>query len=221
MKKKYQSLLQQISLQTLAVTVLFISSLLVFTYIADENVLENNNVFDNKVIAYMAAHSTPLLIRVMEIITFFGSMQFLLPVYILLIIYFLLKSNYVYATDIAIIASTSTGAMYLLKQLFKRHRPGLPLIENAVGYSFPSGHSLSSFIFCTMLAYILWMSPGKKTWKYVATFFLLIFSIAIGLSRIVLNVHYATDVIAGFCLGIIWVLVSFWLMNKIQRRNIS
>jgi undecaprenyl-diphosphatase len=49
--------------------------------------------------------------------------------------------------------------------------------------------------------------------------FLLLFCLCIGLSRIVLNVHYPTDVIAGFCLGIVWVLVSIVVMRRIEGKN--
>ena len=219
MKKKHQYFLQNISLQTLAAGILFVSSLFVFTYIADENVVENEIAFDTRVMAFVVAQATPLLTRVMLKITFFGSMQFLLPAYIVLVVYLLLKKKSFYAIYIAIVAISSTAVMYLVKQLFKRPRPLIPVFETTDGYSFPSGHSFTSFVFCSILAHILWTSSHKKNWKYFATFLLLLFSISIGVSRVILNVHFATDVIASFCLGIIWVLLSFWILNKIQRRN--
>ncbi|MER3470732.1 MAG: hypothetical protein C4330_05215 [Chitinophagaceae bacterium] len=46
---------------------------------------------------------------------------------------------------------------------------------------------------------------------------LLFFSISIGISRIVLRYHYASDVLAGFALGYAWVLFSLWLLNKILK----
>jgi undecaprenyl-diphosphatase len=217
MEKKYQYLLHQISWQILIVYSLFVSSLFAFTYIANENVIENETKFDRSVMTYINTHSTPLLIKVMEVVTFFGSMQFLLPAYILIIAFFSYKKNRVLVINIAIIVLSSTGAVFLLKQLFKRHRPNLPLIDNSVGYSFPSGHSVSSFVFSCILAYLFWGSSLKNTWKYFAIVLLLLFSISVGVSRIILNVHFATDVIAGFCLGIIWVLISFWILNKIEK----
>lgn len=219
MQKEIKQLLTQISLKVLAVLLLLISCLLVFAYIADENVLENNKAFDEKVIAFVAAHSTPLLIQVMQIVTFFGSSYFLLPAYFVLIVFFLWKKEKAYATDITIIAVSSTAVMFLLKEIFKRHRPLLPVGKTLMSYSFPSGHSVSSFIFCSVLAYLVWMLPIKKIWKYIITFLLLLFAAVIGLSRIVLNVHYATDVIAGFCFGTVWVVISFWVMNKIRNKN--
>lgn len=219
MQKKIKQLLTQISLKVLAVLLLFISCLLIFAYIADENVLENNKVFDEEVIVYVAAHSTPLLVQVMQIITFFGSSYFLLPAYIVLLVFFLLKKQKTYAIDIAIIAVSSTAVLFLLKEIFKRHRPLLPVGKILLSYSFPSGHSVSSFIFCSVLAYLVWMSPIKKIWKYIVALLLLLFAAVIGLSRIILNVHYATDVIAGFCFGTVWVVISFWVMRKIRNKN--
>lgn len=219
MQKKIKQLLTQISLKVLAVLLLFISCLLIFAYIADENVLENNKVFDEEVIVYVAAHSNPLLVQVMQIITFFGSSYFLLPAYIVLLVFFLLKKQKTYAIDIAIIAVSSTAVLFLLKEIFKRHRPLLPVGKILLSYSFPSGHSVSSFIFCSVLAYLVWMSLIKKIWKYIVALLLLLFAAVIGLSRIILNVHYATDVIAGFCFGTVWVVISFWVMRKIRNKN--
>lgn len=206
--------MQHISMKTLLLILLFITCLVVFIYIADENVLENEIAFDARVMAFVAAHTTPLLIRIMRIITFFGSSQFLLPAYVVLVIFFIVKKNITYALDIAFIAISSTALMYLVKQLFKRHRPLLPAFETTDGYSFPSGHSFSSFVFCSILGYLIWMLSIKRSWKFIAVFFLLSVSVAIGLSRIILNVHFATDVIAAFCLGIVYMLLAFWVIKK-------
>ena len=206
-------------MKSLLLTLLFITSLFIFVYIADENVLENEIAFDTRVMAFVAAHTTPLLKRIMLIITFFGSSQFLLPFYIVLVVYFIIKKNIVHALGIAIIAISSTAIMYLLKQLFKRHRPLLPVFETTDGYSFPSGHSFSSFIFFWIMAYLLWGSSIKLVWKYAAIVSLFLSSVTIGLSRIILNVHFATDVIAAFCLGIVYILLAFWVIKKLRKKN--
>ncbi len=217
MKNKIKVLLKQISLEVFAISLLFLTALVLFAYIADEIVLENNTAFDTAVMNYVRTHETPLLIKTMTVITFYGSAQFLLPAYILLIIFYLIKKNSAYAIDIAIIGISSTAVMFLLKNIFKRHRPAIPVIKNIVGYSFPSGHSLSSFIFCSVVAYLIFQSSLKKPLKYISTFLLLLISLTIGLSRIILNVHFASDVIAGFCLGLVLVLLSFSIIKKIRK----
>ncbi len=208
-----------ISKRTFLAILLFLTSLFIFIYIADENVLEKEIAFDTRVMAFVAAHTTALLKQIMLIITFFGSSQFLLPIYILLVLFFIIKKNKAYAVDIAIVAISSTAIMYLLKQLFKRHRPLLPVFETTDGYSFPSGHTFSSFIFCSILAYLIWTSSAKLVWKYVAIVSLFLSSVTIGLSRIILNVHFATDVIAAFCLGIVCILLAFWVIKKLRKKN--
>jgi membrane-associated phospholipid phosphatase len=215
--KKIITLVQEVSSGVFVVTLLFAASLLVFAYIADENVIEKNNQFDNAVIAYVIAHTSPLLVKVMLAVTFFGSSQFLLPAYILLIALLIWKNKKAIATDISIIAISSTLVMFLLKVYFKRHRPSSTLVKTIVGYSFPSGHSVSSFIFCSILAYLLWKTNISSFKKYTLSLLLLLCTIAIGLSRVILMVHFATDVIAGFCFGIAWVLSSFWAIKKIRK----
>ena len=125
-----------------------------------------------------------------------------------------------FAWSIVLIAVSSTAFMYLLKFLFKRHRPVLPHVKIIIGYGFPSGHSISSLIFFSIVAYIIWLSSIKKVLKYFAIFLLLLFSLLIGISRIVLNVHFATDVIAGFCFGIMWLLLSYFLLVKFKKKTL-
>lgn len=215
--KKIIGLVKEVSLGVLVTTLVFAASLLVFAYIADENVIEKNNQFDTAVIAYVKANTSPLLVKVMLIVSFFGSTKFLLPAYILLIAFLIWKNEKVIAIDISVIAISSTLVMFLLKAYFKRHRPDSALVKTIVGYSFPSGHSVSSFIFCSILAYLLWKTNISSFKKYTISLLLLLCTIAIGLSRIILMVHFATDVIAAFCFGIAWVLFSFWAIKKIRK----
>ncbi|UOK59735.1 phosphatase PAP2 family protein [Bacillus sp. OVS6] len=91
--------------------------------------------------------------------------------------------------------------------MFKRDRPTFnPLITES-GYSFPSGHSMVSFSFLGILAYLLTLMVKKKSLKVLimALFFFIVF--LIGFSRIYLGVHYPSDVIAGFAAGGAWLVI--------------
>ncbi len=217
MKQKIKDLLEQISVELLAVMLLFLIGLASFAYIADEVVLEKNMVFDTNVMNYVRMHETPQLIKIMMVITFFGSAQFLLPAYLLLIFFYIINKNKAYAIDIALIGISSTAVMFLLKNIFKRHRPPMPIVKTIMGYSFPSGHSLSAFIFCSILAFLIYRSSLIKIYKYLFILLLFLFACTIGLSRIILNVHFASDVIAGFCLGLVLVLVAFIIIKKVRK----
>ncbi|MEO5593655.1 MAG: phosphatase PAP2 family protein [Chitinophagaceae bacterium] len=219
MKKGIKNLLQLVSLKFLITAAVFLVSLFTFSFIAHEAVYEREDIFDDKVILFFSAHSSPALIEVMKRITFFGSTTFLFPAYLALIAWHLSKKRIQYAIDTAVIALSSTAMMFALKQFFHRQRPQLPIIKGVSGYSFPSGHSLSSFIFCAILMYLAWKGNLSLTQKYLLIAFLFLFALTIGLSRIILNVHYATDVIGGFCFGMVWVIMSFAIFKKIRKNT--
>ncbi len=221
MKNKIKKLLGLISLELLVVVALFIGSLFIFALIAHEVVYENEDVFDQKTFSFLSSYSSDGFFNIMKFFTFFGSIQFLLPAYILLVLYYFIKKKFRYCIDITIISLSSTGLMFALKEFFHRHRPDLPLIKSiATTYSFPSGHALSSFIFCSTLIDLIWEGTLRPVWKWLFSILLLLFSFTIGISRIVLKMHYATDVIAGFCLGVVWVIISFRVVKKINFKQI-
>jgi len=210
-----------ISLEFVVVACLFIGALFFFALIAHEVVYGNEDVFDKKVFAFLSSYSSEGFLQTMKFFTFFGSIQFLFPAYILLVLYFFIKKKFRYCIDISIISISSTGLMFGLKELFHRQRPDLPLIKSiATTYSFPSGHALSSFIFCSILIDLVWEGTIGRVWKWLFSILLLLFSFTIGISRIVLKMHYATDVIAGFCLGIVWVIISFRVIKKINFKEV-
>ncbi|HKO80981.1 MAG TPA: phosphatase PAP2 family protein, partial [Chitinophagaceae bacterium] len=147
-----------------------------------------------------------------------GSPLFLTTANVVLAGVFLIKKDHrIYSLKIVAVAITSTAVMFLLKIILQRERPLVPLISKVHGYSFPSGHSFSSMVFFGMLAYIIYRNVNHKVLKWILVVSCFLFAILIGFSRIYLKLHYASDVIAGFCLGIIWLLLAKWLLIKTQK----
>ena len=103
-----------------------------------------------------------------------------------------------------------------IKNLVARTRPyevvdGLKLlIEKQSDYSFPSGHTGSSFA----SAIVLWKELPKK-YGVMA----LIVAVLIAYSRLYVGVHYPSDVLAGVLIGTVLALVSVWLVKKIQGQK--
>jgi len=199
--------------------VLFLFVLIVFVAITDEIVLEHENGFDQNISQAISSLVNPFATRLMEVFTFFGSSAFLLPAYIVMIIFYLLRKKTKLALDITMIGLGSAMILNLFKEIFKRQRPLDPLIRNVTGFSFPSGHSFSSFTFFGLLIYILWKSTIKKTWKILLAIFLFLFAATIAFSRVYLRVHYPSDVVAGFCLSIIWLMLSLWILHKTDKKT--
>ena len=213
-KEKYK--LGNITLEFIAVSLLFLAAIFIFGYIADEVVLDKEDLFDTAVSQFFAPLQSPAVYKVARMITFFGSSMFFLPAYALLVLYFLWQRKRAYAIDIALVGISSTLLLRLAKNIFKRQRPEHPIFTALTNYSFPSGHALSSFIFCSVLIYIVWNSRVKKAWKWIWSVLLFLFALSIGISRIVLRYHYPSDVLAGFCLGFAWALFSLWILKKIR-----
>jgi len=155
--------------------------------------------------------------NIMSFITFLGTHLFLIPANLILIFYFLLvkKQNW-FSIRVITIAISSLVLMLLLKQLFQRKRPLSPLLKAAKGLSFPSGHAIMAVTFYGLLIYILQHSITIDWLKWVATILVFVLIISIGFSRIYLRVHYASDVAAGFIIGLLWLLISLAVLKWLE-----
>lgn len=213
--KKY---IAYISFSLTTAIILFLIAIAIFTIIAHEVVTEKEDWFDSRVFAFFNRYSTNLNIHLFRVVTFFGSGTFLFPAYAILLVWLFYKHRKSEAIDIAILAITSSLLLHGLKISFARHRPALPMLTDSNTYSFPSGHTLSAFVFLSVLAWELWHSDIATISKWGFTIFFVLLFLAIGVSRIILRYHYASDVLAGFSLGLAYVLLFFWL-RKIYRRN--
>ncbi len=95
----------------------------------------------------------------------------------------------------------------LIKEIVQRPRPvGFRLISET-GYSFPSGHSMVAMAFYGLLVWMIWHYEEDKFVKYLCSIGFCLCIAAVGLSRVYLGVHYASDVIAGFCVSLAWLAV--------------
>ena len=164
----------------------------------------SDNVVDHYFSLFFTAHTTAHLIETAKICSFFGTGTFLIPAYLVIII-FLSNNNHpasVYLVLSAALSATILG--WLLKIVFHRSRPLNHLVSGAGGYSFPSGHALGGFIFTGIVLYAIWKTSHHLYVKWSATIFIFIFGLAIGLSRICLHVHFATDVLGSLMIAISW-----------------
>ncbi|GAB3513122.1 phosphatase PAP2 family protein [Emticicia fontis] len=198
---------------------LFIISLGLFSIIAHEIVYEHEDWFDTTVFTFIKTYSSTSVIGFFKFLTFFGSGAFLFPAYIVLVVLLFYLRRRADAIHVSILAITSTLIIYSSKLFFARPRPDLPLFDKLDSYSFPSGHSMGSFVFVCILIRELWESALAVYWKWIISFFLLLTTFAVGISRIVLRYHYASDVVGGFCLGLAYVLFYFGMQKWMKQRR--
>lgn len=102
----------------------------------------------------------------------------------------------------------------ILKYIIARPRPDALRLVAESGYSFPSAHSMVAIGFYGFLIYLISKRIENNKIKYSLISILSLTIFLIGISRIYLGVHYATDVIGGFILGGIYLIFFIKLTYK-------
>ena len=136
-------------------------------------------------------------------VTLSGSARFLVPVSVLVVIALLVARRGFEALLMAASMVTAPLVVYALKSAFERARPALWEAPLYWGSSFPSGHTLSTaaFAFAAMLcAARIW--PQRRGLVVLGTGFAILWTCAVALSRLVIGVHWPTDVLASIALGV-------------------
>ena len=148
---------------------------------------------------------------IVKIVTQLASPIILIILTILLVVF--IKNNNI-RKYVCVNLIVSTILNFGIKNIIRRTRPeGFRIIEEA-GYSFPSGHSMVSMAFYGLLIYLIYKKVNNKYLKNSLIILLSIIILLIGLSRIYLGVHYTSDVLAGFLLGISYLIIFISIINK-------
>ena len=207
-----------LSIEMAIMLVLFILALIFFVYLVRRVFFLKDNEFDQKVFDSLDPYVNEATNGFMQFITFFGSHDFLIPANLALIAYFLfIRKHKWYSIKIPAIALSSLLLMVVLKNLFGRSRPLIPLLYEAKGLSFPSGHALMSVSFYGLMCYIVLRTVEHRFLKWFLFALLIFMIVLVGFSRIYLRVHYTSDVIAGYCMGLLWLFISIFILQRIER----
>ena len=212
--------LKLLSLELIIVIAAFFSSVFLIIFLIKDVFIEKTGKIDEPVFKFISGYTNETNTQLMQVFTFVGSHYFLIPANLLLVAYtlYIRKDNW-FAIKIASVAITSLLMMSGLKLLFNRPRPLMPLLQHAAGYSFPSGHTFMSFTFFGLLIYIVNHMVSNISIRIIFTLFFLCMILLVGISRIYLRVHYATDVMAGLAIGIVWLVLSLWVLYIIENNK--
>jgi membrane-associated phospholipid phosphatase len=206
-----------LSIEVMILILVFVAGLSGFLFLAGDIIAHRKLQFDKDAFEVVSLYVSGIHTKIMWYATLLGTHEFLIPANILLVLYFLfIKKHRWYSIKVPVVAISSLLLMSLLKVGFHRTRPIDPLLFKAAGYSFPSGHALMSVCFYGLLIYLIWhhvRTPWKK-WTWTIALVLLI--LLIGASRIYFRVHYASDVIAGYSLGVAWLILSLSIVKRIE-----
>ena len=189
--------------------VIFLILFSIFAY----KIVMNKSIYIDKIVYDFICDNfmSERMTNIVKILTSLGSA---LVVIILTIVLFMAIKNKRIAVSIVINLIVITILNNLLKIIFLRPRPNVNNLILESGYSFPSGHSSTSMAFYGYLIYLIYKYVNNKKIKISLIIFLSLVIVAIGLSRIYLGVHYASDVLGGFLLAIVYLIIFITITNK-------
>ncbi|MER2999393.1 phosphatase PAP2 family protein [Pontibacter populi] len=105
------------------------------------------------------------------------------------------------------------------KTFISRARPAEVAYYQVEHFSFPSGHATTAMALFALLAYFIYRHNQKKPYRKLIAWLAAILIILVGFSRIYLGVHFLSDVLAGFILGLLWTLVGVSLVEVMLHRK--
>ena len=216
--RNYYRTFSMLPIEIVVIIFAFFISLLVFSFITWDIFMQKDAQFDMHVFNMLLPYVNDTHTRIMEFFTFFGSPLFLIIANISLVAYYLfIKKNRWYSIRILAFAISSLLLLFWFKFFFNRPRPLIPLLKHVPGLSFPSGHAFMSFTFFGLMIYIIYKEIENKLLKFILITAIFLLVLMVGLSRIYLRVHYASDVIAGYSLGMLSLVISLVVLEGFKK----
>jgi undecaprenyl-diphosphatase len=159
------------------------------------------------------------LVSAMRTVSFFGSTVFLFTAVTAAVLWLLRRRERRLSLFLAVVCAGGGLINIAVKAAVGRPRPELDEpVATALGKSFPSGHSMSSLV-CFGALLVVFLPFVPRAWRRATVAVSVVLILAIGLSRMVLGVHFLSDVLGGFVLGTAWLLGSVALFEtwRIER----
>jgi len=91
------------------------------------------------------------------------------------------------------------------------------IITIETGFSFPSGHVTSSIVLFGLFAYFVFQRSKSSNRKTLSSTFSLVIAFLVGFDRLYLDVHWLSNVLGGYLLGVFWLMFSIFVFQFLQR----
>jgi undecaprenyl-diphosphatase len=157
----------------------------------------------------------------MRVVTVFGGSGFLVPAIVVVgVVLYRRRGTWGPLGFLAAAYGGAAVAYRLIKVLVGRPRPVVgPVVATAPGYAFPSGHATqAAAVFAALVVVAVspsWSVARRRAVGAAAAGA----AFLVGVSRVYLGVHWVTDVMAGWALGISWVLALLAMVQRARRRR--
>lgn len=175
--------------------------------------------WDQQISDFIVAHRTAAGNFVFSLITMLGDWQGLLLIFLGFTVFLWKKhKNPLLTLWPSISAVFSWGLLLAMKNGVQRERPTVEPLVQALGYSFPSMHAAISTLCYGWIAFLL-LSQGLAagSWRGRIKLGAGLLAFLIGFSRMYLNVHFCTDVFAGWILGGLFLILSIQIYRRVSR----
>src|SRR3989475_11662183 len=182
-------------LTLLSVLVLAVSAIKV----SEEVIDGESGPVDKAILLFIHGHVPGTLTGFFEAVTFTGSSKLLFPLASVATLALLLARRRLEALLVAVSVISAAAVVYVVKMMVGRARPALWETEAYWGSSFPSGHTLVVAAFATAAA--LCASRIRPAARKLALSIAILWISLVAISRLVLGVHWPTDVLAAACIG--------------------
>ena len=172
-------------------------------------------VIDTKVYSFIADNlMSDGITSVLKVITELGGVAFIVLAGVLIFM-FCKKIRWFVTFDLVGVTVINQA----IKDIVRRPRPNVLRLVEEDGYSFPSGHSMVSMAFYGIIIYLVYKNVTNKYLKWSLITLLSLLILSIGFSRIYVGVHYFTDVVGGFLLGLAYLIIYINIYNKKAGKN--
>jgi membrane-associated phospholipid phosphatase len=169
---------------------------------------------DQQIRQYIQETESPLLTLFFTTITELGSTKIVAVVVGLTVVYLVIKKRWIEISVFTVLISSSLLLTVLFKELVQRPRPFMDSALDAVSYSFPSAHTVISLTTYGFLIYLCLRSQRSMVAKVGISLLLGTIIFLVSISRVYLDVHYLTDILAGYLLGIFCFCLSLLLGER-------
>lgn len=162
---------------------------------------------DQHILQFFVEHRTVWFSFLMIVVTYFGNHLIVLGITLLSTASFLIHHHSKKSLALLLSVVGSSLTVFILKNIFNRSRPESVALYLEGSPSFPSWHANIAIALYGFLLYAIWQHE-KHPLKNPLLLFLAILIPLIGLSRLYLGVHYFSDVLVGYIIGLVWFLIA-------------
>ena len=174
---------------------------------------------DSRVENLLYAFRDPLLVKVFLWITLLAKAKIVLSIVLLLVVLFFLWDRREFILPLMVTVSGSGLFNLLGKVAFHRQRPAGVGVYTETSFSFPSGHSATAAALYGFAVYALWRRAATWGTRLNILFAGIFLVAAIGFSRLYLGVHFLSDVLGGYLLGLLWLIIGICMVEWNPRKE--